>query len=281
MKAKTLLLLFAGITASAFLLAESISTNNPLLPLSQLPNIRNDTKISTPPKEQETKDPDRAKKPSQDEEPAEQSPLKPPKAQTNPNPNPEAPTQQKSWWVYPEEILPVQGDPNDLDVVVNKKYQLSAQYIPADLVPLSDYNLAGLRVVGNFYLREIVIEPLQRLGKAAETDGIDLSVVSAYRSYQTQQSTYNYWLQYNGGNQSLADQVSARAGHSEHQLGTTVDFSTNEAGDRVGEQFNTTAAAKWLANNAEKFGFELSYPKGKEEETGYAYEAWHYRYRSL
>ena len=39
-----------------------------------------------------------------------------------------------------------------------------------------------------------------------------------------------------------------------------------------------TPAAKWLADNAYKYGFILRYPKGLEQATGYEYEAWHFRY---
>ncbi|MGH2608056.1 MAG: M15 family metallopeptidase, partial [Tepidiformaceae bacterium] len=39
-----------------------------------------------------------------------------------------------------------------------------------------------------------------------------------------------------------------------------------------------TAEAEWLAANSWRFGFIVSYPEGKEEITGYAYEPWHIRY---
>ena len=68
------------------------------------------------------------------------------------------------------------------------------------------------------------------------------------------------------------------AGGSEHQLGTVVDFSTGEIADGIGPHFNRTKAAKWLAANARQFGFRMSYPKGKEAETGYMHEGWHWRY---
>jgi zinc D-Ala-D-Ala carboxypeptidase len=119
---------------------------------------------------------------------------------------------------------------------------------------------------------------LQRLIEHAQRDGVDLSVVSGYRSYQTQQTTYDYWLSQNGGNVDFVDKISARAGHSEHQLGTVVDFSSSEVGDALGNRFNNSQTNIWLAENAPLYGFRLSYPQGKESETGYNYEGWHYRY---
>ena len=101
---------------------------------------------------------------------------------------------------------------------------------------------------------------------------------SGYRSYQDQLSTYNYWLRYNGNNADYADRVSARAGHSQHQLGTAIDFSTSEIQDGIGGQFAPTKAAKWLEENAYKYGFVISFPRGYESVTGYNYESWHYRY---
>src|SRR5690606_1306605 len=102
-------------------------------------------------------------------------------------------------------------------------------------------------------------------------------VLSAYRSYGTQASTYQYWVNYNGS-QVAADQISARPGHSQHQLGTTVDFTTSEIGDRLGSEFDNTKASQWLLSNAYKYGFVISDPEGEVGVTGYGHESWHWRY---
>jgi D-alanyl-D-alanine carboxypeptidase len=130
----------------------------------------------------------------------------------------------------------------------------------------------------NFLIRSILIPDLQEMVNAATADGIDLSIRSAYRSYATQQSTYNYWLSVNGGNVGATDQVSARPGHSQHQLGTAIDFSSKEINDGLSGTFASTQASKWLADNAWKYGFVIGYPAGYESITGYMYESWHYRY---
>jgi D-alanyl-D-alanine carboxypeptidase len=182
-----------------------------------------------------------------------------------------------NWWDYPSQILPTTRSGNDLLVLVNKKYKLPSSYAPSDLVSAGG---AGIRLKGNsnYQVRAILIDDLKALNDAAKAAGVDLSVVSAYRSYNTQASTYQYWVNYNGGNTDAADTVSARPGHSQHQLGTAVDFSSNEIGDRLGEEFNNTNASKWLAANGWKYGFVIGYPKGHEATTGYSYESWHYRY---
>lgn len=76
-----------------------------------------------------------------------------------------------------------------------------------------------------------------------------------------------------------ADRYSARPGHSEHQTGLAFDIGEKGKEDLwLTSAFGETAAGKWLANNAYKYGFILRYPKGKEEITGFMYESWHFRY---
>jgi D-alanyl-D-alanine carboxypeptidase len=179
------------------------------------------------------------------------------------------------WWAYPANIKETTRSGDDLLVLVNKEYKLTESYAPQDLVLAST---AGITGGSSFYLRNIVIEDLRRLVNAATTNSINLSIVSGYRSYATQIDTYNYWVRVNGGNTDIADTISARAGHSQHQLGTAIDFSSSEVSDGSFERFQTTQASAWLVLNAWKYGFVISYPSGYESTTGYSYESWHYRY---
>lgn len=179
------------------------------------------------------------------------------------------------WWKYPNNIKTVKRSGNDLLVHVNKEYKLPSTYAPSDLVKASN---SGIRNGNNFFLRNILINDLKDLVNAAKAENIDLSIVSGYRSYATQVSTYNYWVQYNSGNLDAADKVSARAGHSQHQLGTAIDFSSKEVSDNIGTRFSTTKASAWLQKNAYKYGFVMSFPSGYERVTGFSYESWHYRY---
>jgi hypothetical protein len=98
--------------------------------------------------------------------------------------------------------------------------------------------------------------------------------VSAYRSYDAQVAAYEENRAIHGDD---VDRFSARPGHSEHQLGTTVDVSSASAAYAL-EGFEGTPEAEWVATNSWRFGFIVSYPEGKEEVTGYAYEPWHIRY---
>lgn len=184
-------------------------------------------------------------------------------------------SQSNNWWNYPTDIKIAKRNGDDLLVLVNKEYKLPSSYVPSDLVPASE---SGIRLGEKFMLRNILVNDLKELLSAAQSDGVDLSIVSGYRSYQEQVATYKYWVNYNGGSTDYADMISARAGHSQHQLGTAIDFSSAEINDGLSGIFTNTQASKWLSENAWKYGFVISFPKGVEDITGYSYESWHYRY---
>ena len=109
---------------------------------------------------------------------------------------------------------------------------------------------------------------------AANEEGIYLIVNSSYRDFQTQEELYNEYKESFGPAQ--ADSVASRPGYSEHQTGLSADiFSKDNTSTKT---FANSNAYKWLVDNAYKYGFILRYPEGKENLTGYSFEAWHYRY---
>ncbi len=173
-------------------------------------------------------------------------------------------------WSDPKYFMPA----DSLIAIANKTYRLPEDYIPTELVALGDY---GISFANGAKVRKIVIEDLKAMTKAISAQGIPYVATSAYRSYLDQFNAYNYWLEFNDGDIEATDSVSARPGHSEHQLGVTIDFVTSENGSTFW-QFENTRLAKWLAANAWQYGFVISYPKGKEQITGYSFEPWHYRY---
>lgn len=156
--------------------------------------------------------------------------------------------------------------------ILDRYYRLSSTYSPSGLRSTSK---AGLN--GGYSVRTFVIADLRAMATAARRAGARFSVQSAYRSYRTQKATFNYWVSKLGYSKALA--TSARAGHSEHQLGTTLDFrSYGGSAPWNYSDWGTTKAGRWLKANAWKYGFVMSYPKGKKSVTCYAYEPWHYRY---
>src|SRR5262249_39812491 len=65
---------------------------------------------------------------------------------------------------------------------------------------------------------------------------------------------------------------------SQHQLGTTVDLTSPENGNGLGQQFGLTRAGRWLVAHATEYGFVLPYTEQGEVRTGYAAEPWHLRW---
>jgi len=156
--------------------------------------------------------------------------------------------------------------------LVDTRYRLPSSYAPADLVPITR---AGL--TGNGSVRAFVITDLQALGRAAAAAGAPLAVQSAYRSYAMQIATFNRSVGVFGPAEAVLS--SARPGHSEHQLGVTIDFRSAGGSLPWSGDWAMTPAGAWMQANAWRFGFVMSYPKNASPaKTCYRYEAWHYRY---
>ena len=128
----------------------------------------------------------------------------------------------------------------------------------------------------NALIRKTTYSDLVALRDAARSAGRPLVIVSAYRSYAQQVLTFDYWVGIGGYAQAL--RTSARPGHSEHQLGTTIDFGDGSAAPWEYDDWAATPTGAWLAQHAAEFGFVMSYPKGKSAVTCYDYEPWHYRW---
>jgi zinc D-Ala-D-Ala carboxypeptidase len=163
--------------------------------------------------------------------------------------------------------LPV-SDPNNIQVLVTKSRPLNPlRYVPPDLVT---YPGTG------YVLRREVSGQLQSLFAAARGAGAPLAVVSAYRSYDQQAALYNSYVAQYG--QAVADTISARPGHSEHQTGLAVDVGNLDGTCGLGACFAATAGGRWVAANAHRYGFIIRYPDGYQPTTGYTFEPWHLRY---
>ena len=159
-------------------------------------------------------------------------------------------------------------EPEELFLIADKKRALPEDYEPEDLVALTEFPLTLNRK--DLSLRALIIPDLLAMDQAARNEGRVLVYSSSYRSYDYQKQVYQRHVDQMG--QEAADRVSARPGTSQHQLGTTVDFGS------ITDAFAETPEGRWLKENAWRFGFSLSYPKGYEDLTGYAWESWHYRY---
>jgi zinc D-Ala-D-Ala carboxypeptidase len=141
------------------------------------------------------------------------------------------------------------------ETLLDTERRLATDYVPPDLLAA---DLPG----GKVLLRVFVIRELEAMLAAAEADGVSIAVTSGYRSHSRQAAVYQQMVEERGD--AYARLSAARPGHSEHQLGTTVDLS---------------GGAAWLAEHAWQFGFLMSYPPGRSPAwTCYKPEPWHYRY---
>jgi D-alanyl-D-alanine carboxypeptidase len=160
-------------------------------------------------------------------------------------------------------------NPAGLLVLVDKQHPLPEGWEPSGLVNLGDY--PSLRLSrDNLQMRAVVMRDLLAMNQAAADAGISLLLSSAYRSAAYQKTVYERNVRAMG--QAAADRESSRPRHSQHQLGTVIDFGS------ISDEFTGTKMQRWLDANAWKYGFSLSFPEGYEEITGYRYESWHFRY---
>lgn len=158
---------------------------------------------------------------------------------------------------------------DDLFLIVNKMYQLPSDYVPDNLVDVPE----DMRHLDQ-QITQQTLDAFIEMASAASDAGLDLKFRSGYRSYQLQESVYNNYL--NTDPQEVVDTYSARAGHSEHQLGTTMDVC--QGYNACFNNFTGTPTQQWMVDNAHHYGFILRYPQNKEHITLYSYESWHYRY---
>ncbi len=153
----------------------------------------------------------------------------------------------------------------------SKVYFLNEHFVPSGLSNIDPEFTAGGKQI---QIHNKVAKHLNKLLEDAKDDGLSLRVISGYRSFDTQKNLKTtYSVIYGAG---TANTFSADQGYSEHQLGTTVDFTTPSI---MGTEttFDQTPEFAWLQKNANEYGFTLSYPKGNPY---YMYEPWHWRFVS-
>ncbi len=168
-------------------------------------------------------------------------------------------------------------DANYTDLLlVNGENPLPADYdYESRLVTIDKKYLNGWRN----QIREDVYPYARAMCEAAWKDGVDLYILSPYRSYSSQETLFNNQVQKqinNGVDPERAEDVAAtivaRPGTSEHHTGIAIDFNMAD------QAFEGTKECLWLMEHADEYGFILRYPEDKTDITGVIYEAWHYRF---
>lgn len=135
-------------------------------------------------------------------------------------------------------------------LLVNKTYHLPSNYDPK--------------------VNKEALEALKEMQADCQAIGLNIPLVSGYRSFETQKKLYGNYVKRDG--EKIANTYSAKPGESEHQTGLSFDVG------KVDSSFANTKEAKWIDENAYLYGFIVRYPKNKTNITGYIYEPWHIRY---
>ncbi len=153
-----------------------------------------------------------------------------------------------------------------IDMVVNKHRFLSKKFNP-DLVKVSTKyaSEAGMK------LRSEAYEAFIKMSKACEKDGLGIVINSAYRSYDDQVDTQEYYRKWYGD--SYVEKYVAKPGFSEHQTGLAIDV-----GSRSTNVFANSKEYQWMLDNSYKYGYIIRYEKKYEHMTLFRAEPWHYRY---
>lgn len=170
-------------------------------------------------------------------------------------------------------------------MLVNRQHPVASDFVPADLVNLSEYcdsSLVKIKYNGTQGVREAA-DALIRMLEAAKADGItSWQVSAAYRSYADQQRIFdNKVKSFQNNNpdwslsrcRSAASVTVADPGASEHHTGLAFDMTVPNT-----SMFLGTKQCTWLHQHCWEYGFILRYTDEKQQITGFAGEAWHIRY---
>lgn len=135
----------------------------------------------------------------------------------------------------------------------------------------------------------------EKMQNAARKEGIEIEIVSGYRSYERQKAIWNRKFKANKTagysdqeNLKKIIEYSTLPGTSRHHWGTEVDLidgSQPKNGDvllteKFKEKGPYAILKKWMDEHANTFGFYLPYTENPQRK-GFYYEPWHYSYAPL
>lgn len=154
----------------------------------------------------------------------------------------------------------------------------------------------GLDLAGSpQQLQKEVWEAYEKMRAAAKLEGINIQVVSGYRTYQRQKTIYNskynrFTKQGMPPAQAISEilKYSTLPGTSRHHWGTDMDIidaSQPQPASVLEEEHyhgnGVYAKMKlWLNEHSESFGFYEVYDNS-ESRKGFQYEPWHFSYKPI
>ena len=160
-------------------------------------------------------------------------------------------------------------DKYSIDMIVNKYNGLTENFVSNNLEKIPSEYCKDAKA--EEFLTKDALDAYKEMLSAAQAEGYDLLVNSAYRSYKDQEEVYQTY--YNLYGEAYVKKYAARPGYSEHQTGLALDVAS-----KSNSIFEQSKEFTWMKENAYKYGFVLRFPKNKVDITGFKYEAWHYRY---
>ena len=172
------------------------------------------------------------------------------------------------------------GNPSDWNLVlINRQH------------PMTNFDVDLVTLPNGLQLDRRIVPYWDKLYEAAKQAGISLTMVSAFRSVATQQALIQQNIQQNinsGMNEEDARAATMRVMQdpktSEHTSGLAFDvvgtdyFNRTPSDQLLTANFANDPSAKWLAENAARFGFILRYPQNRFDITGIDFEPWHFRF---
>ena len=174
---------------------------------------------------------------------------------------------------------------DSLPMLVNKDHPVAEDFVPADLVLLTDVLDSSLVRVKNKDTMAVrtAAEALEVMLEAANADGIrNWQINTAYRGIADQKKILeNRIRSYMKSNPDMSrSRARARAlrtvaepGCSEHHIGLAFDITAKGASG-----FKGTKQCTWLHAHCWDYGFIVRYQADKKEITGFDPEEWHIRY---
>lgn len=160
-----------------------------------------------------------------------------------------------------------------------------------DLTGKSSIELYGESIC---QLREQPARAFRAMYEQAARDGVSLTSISSYRSYDAQLRIWNNKYTRFTKEDTTQDAISriieysTIPGTSRHHWGTEVDIidpSVHVEGDRLLEEHYDVGGAyhtlkQWLDSHAEYFGFYEVYTNSPTRR-GFKYEPWHFSYKAF
>lgn len=178
-----------------------------------------------------------------------------------------------------------------ITVIPGTLFSQEIRYSMEELMGKTDIDLYG----EDINLRKEAHDAFVEMRKAALADGIDIKIVSGYRSFDRQAVIFERkYLKYTDDGMEPLDAIekiieySTIPGTSRHHWGTDVDLidgNPSVDGDvLVASKFGTDGPFEkfklWMDENSEKFDYYLVYTNNPKRR-GFKYEPWHYSYAPL